>query len=646
MRLLNFKGIRDLEVEFGEKLTLVKGRNGLGKTTVFDAFTWLLFGKNSENAKAFSVKTLDKDGNAIPRIPHEVSAVLEWDGARISLTRRYNEKWVKRRGQAEEEFTGHEEERLFNDVPCSVKEWNEKIGAICSEETFKTITSPAYFVSQKKEVQRAALMRMAGGVDDKEIAKGDEGLEKILELAEGKTLDELKREIAAKKKRVKAEADGIPDRIDERRRDLSAMDDTDRIGRPATKEEAEKAQERIKEIDAQISGASEAVKAAQERIRERQKEIFNMSCSIDKRKREIEQKATDSWYRQEKDNQRLKNEIAILEGNVANAEERQRALKDYIGTLEAKSEELRKKWYEKNAERIAFKEDDFRCPLCGRPFEADDIERRRADMEISFNSQKAEELRRINAEGVENKTLIDRKRAELDKLEDDITGWKIETNQKRMEISELPRPDVDDLIENDEGLKGLQKALSELKEKAVEGASEVDNTALQEERTRLISVVADYRASLEMDKIRKDGERRIAELEERMRELSAELAGLEGVEFDMQRLAKARITAVEEKINSMFRRVRFKLYEQQINGGETETCEATVDGVPYSDLNNAGRINAGLDIISAIVEKEGVSAPIFVDNAESVNEVADVAGAQMILLRVTEDERLTIENLN
>ena len=142
LSLLNFKGIRELEINFNESVTSISGRNGSGKTTVFDAFTWLMFGKDSEDRKAFNIKTLDASGKAIEKIPHEVTAIIEVNGETVTLCRRFKEKWVRKRGTATEEFTGHEEERLYNDVPMSVKDWTEKINAICTEETFKFITNP------------------------------------------------------------------------------------------------------------------------------------------------------------------------------------------------------------------------------------------------------------------------------------------------------------------------------------------------------------------------------------------------------------------------------------------------------------------------------------------------------------------------
>lgn len=638
MHMVNFKGVRDLEIDFKD-ITVVKGRNGLGKTTIFDAFTWLMFGKNSEDAKAFSIKTLDDNGKVIPKIPHEVSAVISVDEEEITLTRRYNEKWTKKKGSVEEEFTGHEEERLFNDVPCSVKDWNAKIESVCDESTFKMITNPTFFTSQKKDAQRSMLFQMAGGVDDAEIADGNDDFKALLEMSTGKTLEEFKKEIGAKKKRVKAEIDGIPERIDERKRNIPADQPLDE---KTTKECLVNAEAKLKEIDAQMSDASAMLKASEEKIKEYQKDMFNLNCSIDKRKRDLEQKAMASFNEQNNRNQRLANEIAILENNVSNAEERRSFIGKYIKELQAKGDKLRQEWYAKDAETLNFSEGDFVCPTCGRPLEVADIEAKRAEMTAKFNARKADELSKIASEGKQNKAVIDAKMNEVEKLENDITEAKININQKKMEISELPRPNVDAIIENDEQLKGLQKALAELKDKGVDGVASVDNSTLQAERTMLVSEIASRKAQLEMIKLQKDNEKRIAELEELMKSQANELARLEGIEFNIQQFSKAKITAVEDKINSLFSHVKFKLYETQINGGEVETCEAMVDGVPFSDLNNAGRINAGLDIINAIIKTQQICAPIFVDNSESINEV-QMGPSQYILLKVTEDKQLTIE---
>ena len=158
--LLNFKGIRNLTVNFDEYETYIYGNNGTGKTTLFDSFTWLLFGKDSKDRKDFNIKTLDENNKPIERIPHEVSATIEVNGEEITLRKCYNENWTKKRGSAVETFNGHSVECYYNDVPCSVTEYTKKIADICDEKVFKLITSPTFFTSQKKEFQRGMLFQL------------------------------------------------------------------------------------------------------------------------------------------------------------------------------------------------------------------------------------------------------------------------------------------------------------------------------------------------------------------------------------------------------------------------------------------------------------------------------------------------------
>ena len=88
LTLQNFKGIKGFILDADGQNSNVFGNNGTGKSTLFDAFTWLLFGKNSRDEKDFGIKTLDANGNVIPRIEHRVSAVIEHNGQKHQPTRK------------------------------------------------------------------------------------------------------------------------------------------------------------------------------------------------------------------------------------------------------------------------------------------------------------------------------------------------------------------------------------------------------------------------------------------------------------------------------------------------------------------------------------------------------------------------------
>ena len=594
MHLLNFKAFKDFSIEFNEHITTIQGRNGSGKTTIFDAFTWLLFGKNSDDRKDFGIKTIDADGNVIENVPHEVSAVLLVNGEEITLCRRLVEKWQKKRGSAVAEFTGNTEERLFNDVPCSVKEWSEKIDNICTEQVFKFITSPTYFNQQKPDVQRAMLFRMAGNISDDEIAADNEDFRALLDMLTGKTFDEYKKEIAAKKKRIKAEIDTIPDRIDERKRDMPEASDWDAINASIAAKK-----QRKEEYEAQIADASQAYS-----------KISDLSQEIGRKK---EQLARDKK------------------------------------TLESCSEyrnRLVAEWKEINAETLQFNEDDFRCPTCHRPFEPDEIETKQQEMTQRFNARKANKLEENRKVGKANTERMHELEASIKETEKDIAAKTEELENMRYHAacSAAPVcPDATPAIEADAAWQNLSQQIASLEAETQKPLEMANNADLKELCRQIDNEIYSLNAILANKDIIERNNARIAELEKQLRTQSEELARLEGIEFTIAEFTKARIEAVDKRINGMFSLVKFRMYEKQINGGEAETCVATVDGIPYSDLNDAKKVNAGLDIINAICKFEGITAPIFIDNAESVNKLLDTA-SQQIRLVVTFDENLVINN--
>ncbi len=578
IRLLNFKGLRDLTVEFDPALTEIYGRNGIGKTSIFDGFTWLLFGKNSEDRKQFGIKTYDEAGNIIPKLPHEVSAVLLVDGEVVTLCRRFNEKWTKKRGSAVEEFVGHEEERLYNNAPCSVKEWNEKIAAICPEQVFKFITNPLYFTSQSVDTQRSMLFRMAGGITDEEIAAGNADFAALLASLTGKTMEEYKKEIAAKKRRLKTEIEAIPERL---ALELKIKDEVQALYR------SDKAKQR----------------AAAE------------------------------------DLERAKRDKAAAERDLANARREVEVCTD-------RRAELIKQWQSINARKLVFDENEFICPTCKRRFEIEEIESRQQEITENFNRRNAADLEENNRRGKENKLRMEEVNQYISEIEEKIAEQVSIISEIEMSgilTAKLIEPDATPTIAANTEYIALGEQIAELEKEVSQPIAATEDDFLREGRDSLtVGIDALKSRLMKREQIEKNNQR-IAELEKSLRMQSEELAQLEGIEFTMAAFSKARTEAIESKINGLFDFVKFRLFETQINGGEVETCEAMVNGVPFSDANTAGQFNAGIDIINAICRFEGISAPIFADGSESVNTLHPTQ-SQVIRLFVSLDDKLVIKH--
>lgn len=643
IHFVNFKGFRNMTIEFNEEITTICGRNGSGKTSIFDGFTWLLFGKDSQDRKAFNIKTLDANGYAIPKLPHEVSATIVVDGETIELCRRFNEKWVKRRGQIEEEFTGHEEERLYNNVPMSLKEWNEKISNICSEQVFKFITNPKYFVSQKPDVQRAMLFRMAGELSDAEIATGNDDFTALLASLTGKTMEEYKKEIQAKKRRIKAEIESIPERIDERKRDIASLSEYDY---PSIEKSIEEKQERVSKIEAEMLDLSKKNEAISQKRSEAIKELGQLKERKLRLEYEIKEKVTSDYRAAISKKNDIQSKISDLERNIQSLSNRRDGLKCTIEECTSYREKLIAEWKSINASAITFNENDFVCPTCKRPLDIDDIEKKQQEMTENFNLAKSSRLAENNRKGQENKKKMQEAEASIISIDGDIK--KASEDIEKLKSAEeyeinLVEPDAYPVIEGNTEYKKLSEEISS-KEKALEDSStnNVDTSSQKQELSLLKSEIDSLKRTLANRETITRNTQRIGELEAQYKEGAQELADLERIEFTMAAFNKARIEAIDKRINGMFSLVKFKMYEQQINGGEIETCEAVVNGIPYSGQNNAMQINMGIDIINAICKFEGITAPIFIDNAESVNEFIP-SHSQVIKLVVTTDNELSIQ---
>lgn len=643
IHFVNFKGFRNMTIEFNEDITTICGRNGSGKTSIFDGFTWLLFGKDSQDRKAFNIKTLDENGKAIPKLPHEVSAIIVVDGETIELCRRFNEKWVKRRGQIEEEFTGHEEERLYNNVPMSLKEWNEKISNICSEQVFKFITNPKYFVSQKPDVQRAMLFRMAGELSDADIAAGNDDFSALLASLTGKTMEEYKKEIQAKKRRIKAEIEAIPERIDERKRDISALSEYDY---PAIEASIKDKQDKVAKIEAEMLDLSKKNEAISQKRSEAIKELGQLKERKLRLEYEIKEKVTADYRAAISKKNDIQSKISDLERNIQSLSNRRDGLKRTIEECTSYREKLIAEWKSINASAITFNENDFVCPTCKRPLDIDDIEKKQQEMTENFNLAKSSRLAENNHKGQENKKKMQEAEAEIISIDSEIK--KASEDIEKLKSAEeyainLVEPDAYPVIEGNTEYKKLSEEIS-AKEKALEGSStnNVDTSSQKQELSLLKSEIDSLKRTIANRETITRNTQRIGELEAQYKEGAQELADLERIEFTMAAFNKARIEAIDKRINGMFSLVKFKMYEQQINGGEIETCEAVVNGIPYSGQNNAMQINMGIDIINAICKFEGITAPIFIDNAESVNEFIP-SHSQVIKLVVTTDNELSIQ---
>ena len=125
--------------------------------------------------------------------------------------------------------------------------------------------------------------------------------------------------------------------------------------------------------------------------------------------------------------------------------------------------------------------------------------------------------------------------------------------------------------------------------------------------------------------------------------LSASAINAIAAEVGLVTVAHGQIKLQEEKVNQLFEITKFVFFGLDGTGEEKEMCSITVNGSDFhTNLNNAARINAGLDIINTLSKAYGIAAPIFIDNAEGVNKLFETQ-SQMISLVVSTDPAFKVE---
>lgn len=638
LTLRNFKGIKELTIDFAQN-TNIFGDNGTGKTTISDAFRWLLFDKDSKDRSKFDIQPLGNDNKVIHMVDTEVEATLKINGKAIALKKVLKEKWVKKRGEAESELKGTETTYYIDEVPVKQTDYKKYINDLINESIFKLITDPLYFSTNMKWTDRRnVLMDIIGDITVDTVINYNSKLKPLEQLLGDKSIDEFKKSVSASIKKLKGDKESIPSRVDELNRaiksdiDFDALEFRKRVitgsinsideklmNGTAVNDELLKDKENLYKLKSKLRDIEFNAKI------EAEKPIKQLSENI--RKAETEENSLKLSFI------RVDNKISSLESTINDTEE-------YL-------KKLREDWGVINQENLEIKEDDFICPTCRRSFEEHDIETKKQEMIGNFNQNKAKRLENIRSIGQQKGGRLEELKAELEslKLEKESIESKLakasdDVIYSREKCSNF-KPEVN-LNANPE----YQNILSEIKilEDKVNAPLET-NKELEELKAKKESLKLDIESvnkDLSYKQINEEHRERITELLELEKSLSQQIAALEGKEFLCEEFIKTKVELLESSINSKFKYVSFRLFKTQVNGGIEEDCEALINGVPFSNANTASQINAGLDIINALCSHYEVQAPIFIDNRESVNSLIET-NSQVINLIVSQDKSLRVE---
>ena len=648
LSLKNFKGIKDLDIKFGD-ITEIRGANATGKTTIVDAFNWLVFGKDSKDRKDFNIKTLDESGNELHGLEHSVIGVLEVDGRAITLARIYKEKWTKTRGQAEKELKGHTTEYQINEVPVSMKEYQSKINEIFDEDKFKLITNPLYFTNMNWKEQRKILLEIIGDVSDEKVIAYNKDLKPLENLIED-GIDNFNKATGARIKKFKENVKSIPYRIDECNN--SIVDENFE----ELEQEKIKLTDEITRVDSIIADKSkvnnEKLKL-QDKLYELKNE-FNAKYNgaknsvIDPKDKLINQ-ISDATYQKRKIESTLNRLIDDKKSEIDLAA----MCETRIESINNELDSLRNQFKSTRDWKVEFNEENFICPTCQRKLEDNDIDVKKNELIKNFEERRSKKLKDINEAGKTNKAKLEGLNEKLNEARENITELEEAINSKDKELKELEVQIIKlnkelelvgetEIVIKFDGMENLQADIKSLEDE-INAFTEIDNSSLLRKKRELQEQLDNVTRLLNKKDNNITLKARIKELEDEEKELSVAIAKQEGLQYLAEQFIRTKVELLEAGINKKFKgTVEFKLFDNQINGGLSETCEALIEGVPFSNANTAAQINAGLNILNTLCEHFNAYAPVFVDNAESVNKIGKTE-SQLIKLTVSLDKKLVVE---
>lgn len=648
LTLENFKGIQSFSLDAEGQNAEVYGSNGCGKSTLFDAFTWLLFGKNSHDEKDFGIKTLDEKGEVIPRIDHKVTAVIEHDGRQIELSRIYKEKWRKQRGAAEAVMVGNTTEYAYGPVgaatPISAGEYAKAINGLIDEKIFKLITDPLYFNERLSwQERRQLLMQLCGAVTEEEIVKDNADLEEVLNLAAGRDLETTKKGVRAAIRETNKKKDEIGPRIDECRKglvdiNLAGLDDA-RIDVKTIPERIEA----LRQEKMSKSAMDQKVKAQEELATIKAKIVALKSARETKHQEELR-----TLMQKEMEAGKAVSEQQVVCDKVnSQVAEAQAALKRIGESVEA----LRNRFREVFSRVYTKIPIDTICPACGQNLPPERVEKAKAAMEkdeADFKQQRAELLKKIREEGKAKKADLESKQKELTDLE-----MKAKAADEDMVIRRDFRDEFATRAKllkvappTEEEVRLIQQAM-DLKAHMDQPQKDPTLAQYDQEIETLIAKLDAAKAIIAAADRNNQLNARIGELLKEEKTLSMHLIDLERQLYLCEQFVREKTDRLSAKLEEKIPNVNFIMFRPNVtNEGIEECCETSYHRVPYKDLNTGARINVGLEIIKALADEYHVTAPIFIDNAESVVKLVDMP-SQLIRLIVSEnDKTLRVEKEN
>ena len=629
LALENFKCHENLKLDFDGGNASIYGDNASGKTSIYDALTWLLFGKDSQGngEKNIEIKPLDASGEVKDHLAvTAVEAVLDVNGEEVSLRRTYKEVWTTKRGSSEATYDGNTSEYYVDGVPCKRNAFQEKVSELVDEDTFRLLTSVSYFANGISwQERRAVLFRVAGVMDDGQILATNEQFKPLVESMGRLGLDDYKKKLLAEKRKFVGAKTEIPARISECQKTIEDIKGLDFAG---AKAEVEKLAVQKDSIAAQIVAIDNdsAAQAKRMEIREAELELSQLNSE--------NQAFRNAQLVGAPDVHSLNIRLTTLQSQVSVKKRTLENESKYITQLDGQITASRNEWIRVNAESFA----GGSCPTCGQNLPEKQLQAAKDQFEAEKKKRLVVILDTANTAKSAKAMAEDR----FTNGQEDVMQLEAELADIREQIAAANAAKVDpkDMADYAQRKGAIQVRVDKLNKdlaEILEGVSDLKRKLRQDE-AQIGAQIAECMAIVSKETLLEYSRSRVEELRQDAQNAAECLEAIEKMLWLMDEYSRYKTKFVEDNINGMFRIARFRLFREQANGGVEDRCDVVHDGVPYISVNNGMKINLGIDIINTLSTAYGVRVPLFVDNAESVTNL-EKCGSQIVRLVVSENDK-------
>ena len=649
LTIKNFKVIVDKTIDFDQDVHAIVADNGKGKTTTYDAYLWLMTGKDSSDSSNFGIKRRDENRNDIPRLDIIVEGEFEVNGKKLLLRKEQREVWKKKRGADAETLEGNEVSYFINGASVLLKEYSRKIEDLFSSQDLVKILTNVYFFNSKSygwKERRKLLTDMSGEVDFNSILAEMEqsgiDCENLREeLENGNSLESYRSRIITSINNSKKRSDELDIRLKEASRSIIELEDVNYYV------------SKISELKAKVSELIESKSNVLKFDSEFRKSLNEHMSKIDASKR---MKSTIVQNIESDKNQRKSKNAYLIQSKKSELEASERKLNSLnpssTSSIEFKIEEKEERIQKLRAQyTLVFNDkfivnDDFICKSCGQKLTENDIHVKSVELEEIFNLEKAARLEGIKKSGELFKAELSQLQEALDstkKSNANIEELKVSLNtqidnaKNDLTILEEEKARIQsEVIDTADHTALIDAEILELEKSIPVQSEKQDVTGIDSKIKEIETEISDYQEKINAQKLRSEKLVRIEELNKELKDESEVRLSLENELNTIDEYQKLHSAHVENSVNSMFKIAKFSLFEKHLNGNDNFICKCTLNGVDYEDCSYSEKIKLGLDIINTISQHFAVFTPIFVDNSESIQSIPECK-SQLILLKVTQN---------